>query len=54
MSPRAKMQNYINLVLADLEVKAQNPDAQPVLLDTNGNLREGGAATSSWCATACC
>jgi branched-chain amino acid aminotransferase len=41
MSPRAKMQNYINLVLADLEVKAQNPEAHAVMLDTNGNLAEG-------------
>jgi branched-chain amino acid aminotransferase len=41
LSPRAKMQNYINLVLADLEVKAQNPEAQAILLDANGNLAEG-------------
>ena len=41
MSPRAKMHNYINVILADLEVKAQNPDAHAVLLDTNGNLCEG-------------
>jgi branched-chain amino acid aminotransferase len=41
LSPRAKMQNYINLVLADLEVKAQNPEAQAILLDTNGNIAEG-------------
>jgi len=41
LSPRAKMQNYINLVLADLEVKAQNPDAHALMLDTNGNLAEG-------------
>ncbi len=41
MSPRAKMHNYINLVLADLEVKGQNPDALAITLDTNGNLCEG-------------
>jgi branched-chain amino acid aminotransferase len=41
LSPRAKMQNYINLILADLEVKAQNPEAQAILLDANGNLAEG-------------
>lgn len=41
LSPRAKMQNYINLVLADLEVKAQNPEAHAIMLDTNGNLAEG-------------
>ena len=41
MSPRAKVHNYINLVLGELEVKAQNPDAWPILLDTNGNIAEG-------------
>jgi branched-chain amino acid aminotransferase len=41
LSPRAKMHQYLNLVLADREVKAQNPDAWAVLLDTNGNLAEG-------------
>jgi len=41
LSPRAKMHQYLNLVLADREVKAQNPDAWAVLLDVNGNLAEG-------------
>lgn len=41
MSPRAKMCNYINLVLGDLEAKARNPRAWAVLLDTSGNLAEG-------------
>ena len=41
MSPRAKVHNYINTVLADLEVKAQNPDAWAILLDVNGNIAEG-------------
>ena len=41
MSPRAKMCNYINLTLGNLEVKAQNKDAWAVLLDKNGNLAEG-------------
>lgn len=41
MSPRAKTHNYINLILADLEVQAQNPEAFAVLLDENGNLCEG-------------
>ena len=44
MSPRAKMHNYINLVLATQEVEAQNPDAWPILLDMNGNLCEGPGA----------
>lgn len=41
ISPRAKTNNYLNLVLADLEAKARDPDAIAVLLDTNGNLCEG-------------
>lgn len=41
LSPRAKMHQYLNLVLADRDVKAQNPAAWAVLLDVNGNLAEG-------------
>jgi branched-chain amino acid aminotransferase len=41
LSPRAKMHQYLNLILADREVKAQDPDAWAVLLDVNGNLAEG-------------
>ena len=41
MSPRAKMCNYINVILGDLEAKARNPRAWAVLLDTSGNLAEG-------------
>jgi branched-chain amino acid aminotransferase len=41
MSPRAKTHNYINLILADREVKAHSPEAWSVLLDTHGNLCEG-------------
>ncbi|MSO77452.1 MAG: hypothetical protein EXQ87_11195 [Alphaproteobacteria bacterium] len=41
ISPRAKTHNYLNMVVADLEVVAQNPSALAVLLDTNGNLAEG-------------
>jgi len=41
MSPRAKMCNYINLVLGDLEVKSRNPRAWAILLDTSGNIAEG-------------
>jgi len=40
-SPRAKTHNYLNLILADLEVQAQNSEAFAVLLDENGNLCEG-------------
>ncbi len=41
LSPRAKMCNYINLVIGDLEAKARNPRAWAVLLDSAGNLAEG-------------
>jgi branched-chain amino acid aminotransferase len=41
LSPRAKMHQYLNLILADREVKAQNASAWAVLLDANGNLSEG-------------
>jgi branched-chain amino acid aminotransferase len=40
-SPRAKTHNYINLILADKEVRAQDPLAWAVLLDHYGNLAEG-------------
>jgi branched-chain amino acid aminotransferase len=41
MSPRAKMCNYINLILGDLEAKSRNPSAWAILLDCAGNLAEG-------------
>lgn len=41
LSPRAKTQNYLTLILGDIEAKRYNPDAVGVLLDTNGNLSEG-------------
>jgi branched-chain amino acid aminotransferase len=41
LSPRAKTHNYLNLILADKEVKAAQPQAWSVLLDENGNLCEG-------------
>ncbi|MGH7116470.1 MAG: aminotransferase class IV [Stellaceae bacterium] len=41
LSPRAKMHQYLNLILGDREVKAQNPQAWAVLLDIDGNLAEG-------------
>lgn len=41
VSPRAKTQNYINLQLADQEVRAQDPHAWAVLLDHDGNIAEG-------------
>ena len=41
LSPRAKIQNYANLVQAEFEVKDKNPDGWPILIDMNGNLCEG-------------
>ena len=41
LSPRTKTHNYLNLVMANLEVEALDPNAWAVLLDVNGNLCEG-------------
>lgn len=41
LSPRTKTHNYLNMVMADLEVHAQDPQAWAVLLDEHGNLCEG-------------
>lgn len=41
LSPRAKMHNYLNVIMADREVKARNPEAWAILLDVHGNLAEG-------------
>jgi branched-chain amino acid aminotransferase len=41
LSPRAKMNNYLNMIVAQMPVKAVAPDAWAVLLDENGNLAEG-------------
>lgn len=40
-SPRAKTQNYINLLLADREARSIDPQAWAVLLDHSGNIAEG-------------
>lgn len=40
-SPRAKSHNYLNLILADMEAKAVDPDAWAILLDSSGSLTEG-------------
>jgi branched-chain amino acid aminotransferase len=44
LSPRAKTHNYLNLILADKEVKSSRPDAWSILLDENGNLCEGNGS----------
>lgn len=41
LSPRAKTHNYLNVIMADREVKVARPDAWSVLLDEHGNLCEG-------------
>ena len=41
LSPRVKTHNYLNLIAGDLEVRAQDPGAWAILLDTAGNLAEG-------------
>lgn len=41
LSPRVKTHNYLNMIVADMEVHAQDPKAWAVLLDENGNICEG-------------
>jgi branched-chain amino acid aminotransferase len=41
LSPRVKTHNYLNMIVADMEVHAQDPKAWAVLLDENGNISEG-------------
>lgn len=41
ISPNVKSHNYLNMVVADLEVRSYNPNAWAVLLDTRGFLAEG-------------
>jgi branched-chain amino acid aminotransferase len=41
LSPRVKSLNYLNLIVADHEVHARDPNAWAILLDVNGNLCEG-------------
>ncbi len=44
LSPRAKTHIVMPLIMAELEVRGQNPDAWPILLDQNGSLAEGRGA----------
>ncbi len=41
LSPNAKMQNYLNLIVAGLESEGAGPRTWPILLDTRGFLTEG-------------
>lgn len=43
-SPRAKSHLVMPLIMAELEVRVQDPDAWPILLDIHGNLAEGRGA----------
>ncbi|WP_374448147.1 aminotransferase class IV [Stella sp.] len=41
LSPRAKTHNYLNMIVGEMEAKAEDPNVWAVLLDTSGNLAEG-------------
>ncbi|MCX6048851.1 MAG: aminotransferase class IV [Chloroflexi bacterium] len=41
LSPNVKSHNYLNVIMADLEVRNANPKAWALLLDTRGFLAEG-------------
>ena len=41
LSPRAKTHNYLNLIMGELEVHGEDPEAWAILLDEFGNLTEG-------------
>lgn len=41
LSPRAKSQNYLNLIVGDLEARGVDSEAWAILLDANGNMSEG-------------
>ena len=44
LNPAAKTHNYLNLIVAGLEIQDTSPDAWPVLLDTRGFLTEGSGS----------
>ena len=41
MEPKVKHHSRLNFVLAELEARAVDPAAMPILLDTEGNVSEG-------------
>ena len=51
LSPRAKTHNYLNLILADKEVKAAHRRRGRCCSMRTATSARGSAATSSWCAT---
>lgn len=44
VSPKAKVANKMNHFIAEMEAKANNPDAFAVMLDLNGNITESSGA----------
>jgi branched-chain amino acid aminotransferase len=44
LSPNAKTNNYLNLIVAGLETASSSPDAWPMLLDSRGFLSEGNGS----------
>ena len=44
LDPNAKLHNYLNMIVAENEVKAANPGAWTILLDTRGFLAEGSGS----------
>lgn len=44
VSPKAKISNKMNHFVAELEAKASNPDAYPLMLDLDGNITESSGA----------
>ena len=41
LNPKAKTQNYLNMIVAGFEVEGLGPRAWPILLDTRGYVAEG-------------
>ncbi len=41
LSPNVKSHNYLNMIIADQEVRSMNPNGWALLLDTRGFLAEG-------------
>ena len=44
LSPRAKMNNYLNMIVAGQPITARHPNVWPLLLDENGNVAEGSGS----------
>ena len=44
VSPKAKIANKMNHLIAEMEAKAQNPDSFAILLDLEGNVAEGSGS----------